>query len=104
MNQLKVIQSQKEELEIYESFIKRYNLEELFDSYCMQYDDNKHGNKDNKGLYWYEYRLRGYSIGCQPKGHIEVNESIGRYGIIAYNRLLTDNEINNYDLQPYRVA
>lgn len=52
-------------------------------------------------LFWYEYRLRGYSIGCQPKGHIKVNQDIGRHGVIAYDRELTEQEIEDYELEPY---
>lgn len=60
-------------------------------------------SKNNK-LYWYAYRLRGFSLGCQPKGHIEVNHNIGRHGIIAYDRQLTPNELNEYELIPYNKA
>ncbi|AZV43690.1 hypothetical protein BAOM_3081 [Peribacillus asahii] len=58
----------------------------------------------NNNLFWYAYRLRGFSPFCQPKGHIKVDQTIGRYGIIAYARPLTDNELEEYDLVPYNEA
>jgi hypothetical protein len=56
-----------------------------------------------KSIHWYAYTLRGFSLGCQPKGFIEHNENIGRYGIIAYDRELTKNELYDYDLVPYEL-
>lgn len=58
---------------------------------------------ENK-LYWYAYRLRGFSPFCQPKGHIKVIHDIGRHGIIAYDRELTESELNEYELVPYTEA
>ncbi|PLR99932.1 hypothetical protein CVD19_00730 [Bacillus sp. T33-2] len=53
-------------------------------------------------MYWYEYKLRGFSPGCQPKGYIQHDESKGKWGIIAYNRLLTEAELEDYDLKLYQ--
>jgi hypothetical protein len=100
----KLTQSQNEEIEMYESFLNRYNANKTFEKYLEEYDTNKHGNKDKNNLYWYEYRLRGFSLGCQPKGHIQVDHSKGRHGIIAYDRQLEENEINEYELKPYKSA
>lgn len=58
--------------------------------------------KENK-IFWYEFRLRGFSLGCQPKGHIEVDHNKGRWGIIAYDRELTENEKYEYDLMEWRA-
>jgi hypothetical protein len=55
-------------------------------------------------LHWYEYKLRGFSPFCQPKGHIQHDESKGRWGIIAYDRELTPNELEEYDLKKWEVA
>lgn len=57
-------------------------------------------NKQSK-LFWYEYRLRGLSPGCQPNDFIKVDHSKGRFGIIAYNRPLTQKELNEYELLPF---
>lgn len=58
--------------------------------------------KENDNLYWYEYRLRGYSLGCQPNGHKKVIHDIGRHGIIGYDRPLTSQELNAFELTLYR--
>jgi hypothetical protein len=50
-------------------------------------------------IYWYEYKLRGFSPFCQPKGFINHDESKGRWGLIAYDRPLTDAELDEYDLK-----
>lgn len=49
-------------------------------------------------IYWYEYKHRGFSLGCQPSGFIDRNENLGRFGWIAYNRALTDKELEEYEL------
>lgn len=51
-------------------------------------------------LYWYEYRFRGFSLGCQPSGYIEVDHEHGRFGAIAYENPLTDDQIKEYELNP----
>ena len=51
--------------------------------------------------YRYGMRLRGFSIGCQPRqGFIErLDDTSGRYyDILAYDRQLTETEINDYEL------
>ncbi|WP_171805930.1 hypothetical protein [Sporosarcina newyorkensis] len=53
--------------------------------------------------YWYEMLLRPVSIGCQPKGFMEVIEGEGRHGIVAYERELTVEEMDDYDLMAWRV-
>lgn len=50
-------------------------------------------------LHWYEYRLRGFSPGCQPTGWVDVDHNRGKWGAIAYNRELTDKEIDAYELR-----
>jgi hypothetical protein len=57
--------------------------------------------QDNNKLYWYAYRLRGFSPFCQPKGHVKVDQSIGRHGVIAYDRPLTQYELDEYELTSY---
>lgn len=51
--------------------------------------------------YRYGMRLRGFSIGCQPKkGFIErTDDTSGRYyDILAYDRQLTQEEVEAYEL------
>jgi len=56
--------------------------------------------RDETTLYRYGMRLRGYSIGCQPKGCIdrEDDESGRYYDIITYDRELTEAEMDEYEL------
>ena len=56
---------------------------------------------DDANRWYYGMRLRGFSIGCQPKeGFYErVDDPDNRYwDIIIYDRPLTDKEIDDYDL------
>ena len=51
--------------------------------------------------YKYGMRLRGFSIGCQPKkGLIErMDDPSGRYyDILTYDRQLTEKELEDYEL------
>ena len=51
--------------------------------------------------YVYGMRLRGFSIGCQPKeGFIERRDSPAEnfYDVIVYSRLLSQQELEDYDL------
>ena len=51
--------------------------------------------------YFYGMRLRGYSIGCQPmKGLMMVmdDDKGDYYNILVYMRKLSDQELNDYEL------
>ena len=51
--------------------------------------------------YRYGMRLRGFSIGCQPKDGFldrEDDESGRYYDILIYGRQLTDRELEDYEL------
>lgn len=48
--------------------------------------------------YWYGYTLRGCSPGCQPRDFVDTDESFGKFGAVAYNRELTEQELDNYEL------
>jgi len=50
-------------------------------------------------MYWYEFKHRGLSPGCQPRGFVEHKEELGRFGHISYGRQLTDKEITDYELK-----
>lgn len=60
--------------------------------------------KKKAKLFWYEYRLRGFSLGCQPDGFMEHDDSIGKHGAVAYDRELTEKEISDYELNPMKKA
>lgn len=51
--------------------------------------------------YWYEMLKRPVGIGCQPKGFIEVISDKGRWGIVAYNRQLSQSELDDYEMAEY---
>lgn len=54
-----------------------------------------------KELHKYGMRLRGFSIGCQPKeGLVErIDDHTGRYyDILVYDRMLTGAEVADYEL------
>lgn len=51
--------------------------------------------------YRYGMRLRGFSIGCQPRnGFVErEDDTTGRYyDILVYDRELTEQELADYEL------
>lgn len=54
-----------------------------------------------KQLHWYEYIRRGFSIGCQPRGFVDHNDDVGRWGIVAYDRPLTVKEMDKFELREY---
>lgn len=57
--------------------------------------------------YTYGMRLRGFSIGCQPMdGFVErQDDTTGRfYDLLVYDRKLTDEEIENYELEELEGA
>ena len=51
--------------------------------------------------YYYACTHRPPSPGAVPRGFIEYlsSDKRGRYGIIAYTRILTDVEVYNYELK-----
>lgn len=49
--------------------------------------------------YWYELLFRGISPGCQPKGFVDVDHNSGKFGIVAYNRKLSEEEVTEYELR-----
>ena len=53
-------------------------------------------------LYWYEYLYRGFSLGCQPKDFVANDADYGRFGAIAYDRELTKEEQDRYELEPIK--
>lgn len=55
------------------------------------------GNK----LYWYEMYMRPMGPGCQPKGIVEFEEGKGRWGLVAYERPLTEKELSDYEMREW---
>lgn len=54
-----------------------------------------------KELYKYGMRLRGFSIGCQPMDGFVArvdDPTLRYYDIIVYDRMLTGEEVTNYEL------
>lgn len=100
---------------------KTFTTEEEAEAYCNESDfdpaimiqNESHINavnvhisdlnnkQDTNNLYWYEYRLRGFSLGCQPSDFMSHTDNIGRHGIVSYNRQLTNKELSDYELIPY---
>ena len=55
--------------------------------------------------YRYGMRLRGFSLGCQPKEGLlrREDDPTGKYwDILVYDRILTDQEIRSYELDPIK--
>jgi len=88
-------------------------LKEIEDKLSML--EETFGQKAN---YWYGFRLRGFSMGCQPDNHVaylspeetsvkfaslELGESRIRFGAVAYEKPLTDNEIEHYSLTDLNI-
>lgn len=52
-------------------------------------------------MFIYGMRLRGFSLGCQPKdGFVErTDDATGRYyDLLIYDRQLSDKECHDYEL------
>lgn len=52
-------------------------------------------------MYMYGMRLRGFSLGCQPKNgfYERRDDPSGKYwDILVYTRMLSKEETSNYDL------
>ena len=51
--------------------------------------------------YVYEMTARPISIGTQPKGFTWFDESKGEWGIVAYDRELTEQELVEYEMREW---
>lgn len=85
----------------YEEAMKYCDLCDFDIHEMIEVKEIKEAEATENKIYWYEFWLRGFSLGCQPKGHIEVNHNKGRWGIIAYDRKLSNEECENYDLKEW---
>lgn len=88
------MEEMQKELDMYRSFIKKYNSEKMFKEYQKE-----------QNTFTYYYRLRPPSIGCQPsKDLISMTDKSIVYnnrtyhGTCNYSRELSDKELNEYDL------
>jgi len=55
-----------------------------------------------KSKYWYEMVKRPFSIGCEPEGVVEVNHDKGSWGIVCYERELTNDELIEYEMREWK--
>lgn len=73
------------------------------EEYCKNNDfDPDLMIEEEKSIFWYELLFRGISPGCQPKNFIESDNNKGKWGIVAYNRQLTQAELSEYEMKEYR--
>lgn len=81
-----------------EATIKRwYDIkEEIIEK---KVEEKKPAAKKSKKVYSYEYLYRGFSIGCQPKDFISHDDSYGRFGSVSYERKLTAEEVESFELK-----
>ena len=56
----------------------------------------------NKKLYWYEMYMRPLGPGCQPKGIVKFVEDKGRWGLVAYDRPLTEEVLDDYEMKEWK--
>ena len=49
-------------------------------------------------MFKYTYKTRGFSIGCQPKGFVEVKQEEHEFETLYYDRELTKEEIEEFEL------
>ena len=67
----------------------------------METNERDGAGGGSRGMNIYGMRLRGFSIGCQPKeGFVDrQDDPTGKYhDILIYDRKLTDNELAEYEL------
>lgn len=57
-----------------------------------------------KKLYWYEMVKRPVDLGCQPTGFVAVDHKKGRWGIVAYERKLTQKELDDFDMRVWETS
>lgn len=53
-----------------------------------------------KGKYWYYYTKEGMAPGNQPGGFVNQKTNMGEFGSIAYDRELTNDELDKFSLVP----
>lgn len=58
-------------------------------------------NELDKTLHWYEMTSRPISPGAQPDGFIEWDEEKGKYGVVAYEKALTEKEMAMFQMKEW---
>lgn len=85
------------QLDKHAAFLCKYNATKQFETFEVE------PQQATSGVHWYELTLRGVAPGCQPRGFIEVDHNKGRHGIVAYDRTLTEAELDEYEMRPYAM-
>lgn len=83
---------------------RTFTTYEQAENYCNNSDfdpDTMIQKEEEKSIFWYELLFRGISPGCQPKGFIDSDNNRGKFGIVAYNRQLTESELKDYEMREY---
>jgi len=88
------LEEQLTELELYKKFIVEYKAEKQFQEW-----KEKKNNFTN--IHWYELKFRSPSPGCQPKDFVEIDNNKGKWGIVGYNRELSQKELSDYEMKIY---
>lgn len=81
------------------SYAKERMLGELYSRDIHKNDNENIASVEENKIYWYEMIQRPISIGCQPKGFVDRRDDVGRHGIVAYDRPLTEKELDDYDMR-----
>lgn len=48
--------------------------------------------------------MRPVGLGCQPNGFVKLDDRKGKWGIVAYERPLTEKELNDYEMEVFEYA
>lgn len=62
------------------------------------YNEKKHVLNS---LYWYEMTAHPISPGAQPDGFMEWDEDKGKYGVVAYEKALTEKEMTMFQMKEW---
>lgn len=62
------------------------------------YNEKKHVLNN---LYWYEMTAHSISPGAQPDGFMEWDEDKGKYGVVAYEKALTEKEMTMFQMKEW---
>lgn len=63
--------------------------------------EDERQQESTEKIYWYEMTSRPISPGAQPDGFVDWKENKGRHGLVAYNRALTERELNDFEMKEW---